>query len=66
MNAELVGTENGDAAGHASVQNMPVVSAGVLLENEVHAKSDCTLFQADSGDVLSHMTAAPAALTVPQ
>jgi hypothetical protein len=42
------------------------VSVCVLLENVSHVQSDCTEFHADRGEVLSHMTAAPAALVLPQ
>ncbi len=37
-----------------------------LLEKELHVKSDCTLFHVDSVDVLVHVIATAAALSVPQ
>jgi hypothetical protein len=64
-NDEPVGTE-GDDEGHDPVHSPAAPAWVLLLENVDQLRSDCTLFHADSADVLSHATAAPAAFTVPQ
>jgi hypothetical protein len=61
VNADSVGTEAVHRPFHVSG-----VSVCALLENVDHVQSDCTAFHAERRDVLSHMTAAPAALVVPQ
>jgi hypothetical protein len=66
VNADSVGTAGSPPVSpkyHAATAS---ADAGAALEKEDHVKSDCTPFQADTGDVLSHTMANPAALVLPQ
>jgi hypothetical protein len=66
VNAESVGTAGNPSSWPRYHAVTDSDGAGSVLEKVDHVRSDCTPFHRDSGDVLSHTRANPAALVLPQ